>query len=99
MFESFKSRTEAIDQEKFNSFLEDPGFKSLVEDVEEKMIFSSEGESEEGMPDSFETTSGYGHSLSQVRSWLDKKGLRMSGTGLARAIARNMGGEEFAGLV
>ena len=99
MFESFKSRAETIDQEKFDSFLEDPQFKTLIEDVEEKMIFSREGESDEGVPDSFETASGYGHSLGQARNWLDKKGLRISDSALARAIARKMGGEEFAGLV
>lgn len=99
MFESFNPRAEKISPEKFNEFLEDSEFKSLVKDVEEKMIFSREDEDEEGIPDSFETASGYEDSLREARLWLDGKGMRISDKALARAIALRMGGENFANFI
>ena len=99
MFESLNPRAEKISLEKFNDLLGDHEFKSLVKGVEEKMIFSREGADEEGMPDSFETASGYEDSLREARVWLDRKGIRITDKALAKTIAFRMGGEEFADFI
>lgn len=99
MFEGINPRAEKISPEQFNGLLEDPEFKSLVEDVENKMIFSWEGEAEEGTPISFETASGYENSLGEARLWLGTRGVRVTDKALAKAIALGMGGEEFADFI
>lgn len=98
MFEGINPRAEKISPEQFNSFLEYSEFKSLVKDVEEKMTFK-ESEDEERTPESFETASGYEGSLREARLWLDTKGVRVTDTALAKAIAGRMGGEEFADFI
>lgn len=99
MFEVFKPRAEAIDQEKFNEFLRDQEFLKLVSEVESTMSFYSNEEGEEG--DTAATASGtepgYELALDKARNWLDKKGVRISNDALARAIAKKMDPDDSSG--
>jgi len=97
MFESFKPRAEEIDREKFDALLEDPTFKNLIKDVEERMSFIIVDEDEDNV--SFEPEPGYKGALKDARNWLDKKGIRISDRALAQAIAQKLDPEDKFGYV